>query len=358
MLYPAQGYSNYQGEHIMTDSMPVKYNYDLQKATNFGASLHQSIENNTKRHLELTKTGEFQSNVADKLVELKQEVTSMPNVTQRSFFDRFKNNILVKRIEESKTRLTSVQSLLDTIKNESNKHVQALEGNIKDTTAFLDSTTKYINEANELLGFLQEKIAQTKADGNPDEVAKNFYLQMLYSREEEIKGSIIMLQQQRDQVSQLRGASLVSSQKLKSTLNLAIPLLSSQLAQTIMVMKLERSNNTIDALTNSINELSRSNTEIWSKAMIRTAEQQKEGMVDLNIIEENRNLILQTTEQVIEIQNSTDQARIEQLEKHFKLALDDFSGNTDTSKRLIFEDKLPKGSNQIETPTLDTSSLL
>lgn len=342
----------------MTDSMPVKYNYDLQKATNFGASLHQSIENNTKRHLELTKTGEFQSNVADKLVELKQEVTSMPNVTQRSFFDRFKNNILVKRIEESKTRLTSVQSLLDTIKNESNKHVQALEGNIKDTTAFLDSTTKYINEANELLGFLQEKIAQTKADGNPDEVAKNFYLQMLYSREEEIKGSIIMLQQQRDQVSQLRGASLVSSQKLKSTINLAIPLLSSQLAQTIMVMKLERSNNTIDALTNSINELSRSNTEIWSKAMIRTAEQQKEGMVDLNIIEENRNLIMQTTEQVIEIQNSTDQARIEQLENHFKLALEDFSGNSDTNKRLIFEDKLPKGANQIETPTLDTTSLL
>lgn len=333
----------------MTNNI-TKYNYDLEKARNFGLDLQKDITDHTKRYLEVTKTGEFDSNVMQPLLVLKEQMSNMPNLSKNvTWLDKLRNNTLVRKIEESKVKLTSVQSLLDDVKLEAQTHIENLDRNISDTTDFLNASSEFIETAGESVVKLDEKILEVEQDNNPDKVAKDFYLQVLQSRKDELTSSIIMLQQQREQISNLRGASLVSSQKLKATMNLAIPLLSSQLAQTLMVMKLERSNQTIDALSNALTDLSKSNTKQWSKAMIRTAEQQKEGIIDIQAVTENRDLILETTNKVIEIQNSQDEGRTKMLEVELKGSLERFYGKSE-------EEYAIEGFSNQEVPTLDSQN--
>lgn len=327
----------------MTDNTPVAYKYDIQSAQNFGSNIQKTLADNNARYLEVAKTGEFSDDIMKPLMTLKQEVLSMPNVANRSFLERLRSTTLVRKIEESKTKVTSVQSLLVAVGNEANKNIQNLERNIKDTSDFLDNSAGYIDQTEEYLKTIDTKIAEVKADGNPDKIAKDFYLKILESRKDELSSSIIMVHQQRQQINELRGASLVSSQKLRATVSIALPLLSSQLSQTLMVMNLERSNRTIDVISNSLTELSIANTKKWSEAMKRTAEQQNEGIVDIKALEENRQTIIETTQRVIEIQQTKDPERRKAIEENLRISLLEYR-----SKENIGSGNLINNSQQLD----------
>ena len=307
-----------------------QYNYNIQAVQNFGQSLQQGIRANTNHYLEVTKTGDFEAQTMDSLLKLKSEVVGMPAINQNPILKFFGKNSLVKKIEQSKTKLTSVQDLLSKIEAESNNHLKQIENNVNDSTKFLDDTKKYIDEAENSLKTLEDKIQEVEADNNPDKVAKDFYLQELHSKHDEISSAIAMLVQQREQVSALRGASVVSAQKLHATINISVPLLASQLAQAVMVMKLEQSNKTIDDLSNSLTELTELNTKNWSNAMIRTAEQQKEGVINIDAIEKNRLAIAETADKILAIQQQSNPQQVEKLSNELKFALDTFHKQTTT----------------------------
>lgn len=330
---------------------PAVYNYNIDKVHEFGGKVQQQIKVATKgNYLTEMNAGELNSNFMEPLMKLKNEVTRLPKINkERKFFGLTIGKGIVNRIEDSKTRLSSVQVLLDNVEDEANAHLDNLLTNIEDSNTFLNNSTNFINEVEGYISQINEKIKETEKDGNPDKIAKDYYLQLLNSRRDELVSSLILVQQQQQQVSNLRGASLVSSQKLRSTINIGIPLLSSQLVQNIMTMKLENSNKTVDALTTSLNELSAANTQNWSAAMIRTAEQQTQGIVTVEVMQQNRQLIQDTAKRIIEIQTTTDVNRQTQLEAEMRVSLDTFHGRNDDAIHTNIDHVNSIGNNKLDS---------
>lgn len=328
----------------------------------FGSTLQNKLGSNSEKVLEKTKTtntgdvGELLNNLMFELKDIgKPEDSKLP------FFGKiFKKASKVKHDIESE--YLSVSSRVDGIVDELNKQNDVLKNDFSIISEIMEqnqqlevATDIYIKAGDlklEELRMVTIPKIKKELETNPNVeleqelMEKSNYLDRLDKRVMDLRLTQQILKQSYPQLTLMRQANQVLSDKIDSSITSTIPIWKNQLALRLQLKNQEDAIKAQKNVTDTTNKMLKSNADLLHDNVVETAIQNERGIVDVETIEYTQQKLLDTIKETIEVQNKGRQDReiaknrliemeTEMKEKLLEMANEMNHQNNDNSRKVV-----------------------
>ena len=299
---------------ITNSNMVLQYGADAQKKL---AGFSESALNNVR-----TKDlGE----VGDMLTDLIGELKGFDAEEDKGFFGFFKKQ--ANKLEVLKTKHDKVEVNVEKIAGALEDHqlqlfkdIALLDQMYQKNLVNFKELTMYILAGKQKLQKvrdteLAELVKKAEASGKAEDAQADNDLAALCARFEkklhDLELTRMVSVQMGPQIRLVQNNDTLMAEKIQPTLPSTLPLWKSQM---VLALGLEQSNQAMKAqseVTNMTNELRRKTAETLKMGTINVAKESERGVVDIETLMQTNNTLIETLDEVIQIQNEGRQKRRE-----------------------------------------------
>ena len=283
---------------------------------NYGAGTQKKLSDFSEKALESVRTkdmGEVGDMITKLIGELKDFDVDENEKGLKAFFKKSSN-----RITELKARYSKVETNVNVITTELEKHQtillkdvamldQMYDANLnyfKELTMYIAAGKKKLEEVRE--GQLKELQAKAEASGLPQDVQAAKDLAAQCDRFEkklyDLQLTRTIALQSGPQIRMVQSSDTMMAEKIQSTIVNTIPLWKNQM---VIAIGVEHSNQAAKAqreVTDMTNELLRKNADALKTATIATAKESERGIVDVETLKHTNEQLISTMDEVLKIQ--------------------------------------------------------
>ena len=288
----------------------------------YGAGAQKKIADFSQSALDNVRTRDL-GEVGDLLAGVVGELKEFDVEEDKGFLGIFKK--AGNRLDTLKARYSKAEANV-------NNMVQVLEGHqiqlMKDTAMLdkmYDINKNYFKELNMYILAGKKKIEQTKnvdlpalmekakARGQAEDAQEVNDMKAMVDRFEkkihdlELTKTISL--QMAPQIRMIQHNDVVMAEKIQSTLVNTIPLWKSQMVLALGMNRSVEAAKAQQAVTDVTNELLRKNAAILHQSSVETARAAEQSIVDINTLTETNQLLIQTLDEVMQIQTEGRQKR-------------------------------------------------
>lgn len=288
----------------------------------YGAGAQKKIADFSQSALDNVRTRDL-GEVGDLLAGVVGELKEFDVEEEKGFLGIFKK--AGNRLDTLKARYSKAEANV-------NNMVQVLEGHqiqlMKDTAMLdkmYDINKNYFKELNMYILAGKKKIEQTKnvdlpalmekakASGQAEDAQEVNDMKAMVDRFEkkihdlELTKTISL--QMAPQIRMIQHNDVVMAEKIQSTLVNTIPLWKSQMVLALGMNRSVEAAKAQQAVTDVTNELLRKNAAILHQSSVETARAAEQSIVDINTLTETNQLLIQTLDEVMQIQTEGRQKR-------------------------------------------------
>ncbi|MBQ9991456.1 MAG: toxic anion resistance protein [Lachnospiraceae bacterium] len=289
----------------------------------YGAGAQKKIADFSQSALDNVRTKDL-GEVGDLLAGVVGELREFDaQEEEKGFFGIFKK--AGNKVDTLKARYSKAESNVNTM-------VQVLEGHqvqlMKDTAMLdkmYDINKNYFKELNMYILAGKQKINQVKtvelpammdkaqASGLAEDAQEVNDLKAMVDRFEkkihdlELTKTISL--QMAPQIRMIQNNDVVMAEKIQSTLVNTIPLWKSQMVLALGMNRSVEAAKAQQAVTDVTNELLRKNAAVLHQSSVETARAAEQSIVDINTLTETNQLLIQTLDEVMQIQTEGRQKR-------------------------------------------------
>ena len=298
---------------------------NTQAVMTYGVGTQKKMADFSEKTLESVKTkdlGEVGGMITSLVTELKNFDVEEEEKGIFGFFKKGSN-----RMQEMKTKYSKVETNVDTITKELEKHQVTLMKDIqlldkmyelnlnyyKELSMYILAGKKKLKEVRE--GELAELQAKAQRSGLPEDAqaAKDF-AEMCDRFEKKLHDLMLtrtVAMQTGPQIRMIQSSDTVMAEKIQSTIVNTIPLWKSQMVIAIGVEHANKAAQAQREVTNMTNELLKKNANALKTATIETAKESERGIVDIETLKHTNEMLISTMDEVLAIQTEGKQKRQE-----------------------------------------------
>ncbi len=298
---------------------------NTQAVMTYGVGTQKKMADFSEKTLDSVKTkdlGEVGGMITSLVTELKNFDVEEEEKGILGFFKKGGN-----RMQEMKTKYSKVETNVDAITKELEKHQITLMKDIdlldkmyelnlayyKELSMYILAGKKKLKEAREVeLAELQAKAQRT---GLPEDAqaAKDF-AEMCDRFEKKLHDLMLtrtVAMQTGPQIRMIQSSDTVMAEKIQSTIVNTIPLWKNQMVIAIGVEHANKAAKAQREVTNMTNELLKKNADALKTATIETAKEAERGIVDIETLKHTNEMLISTMDEVLAIQTEGKQKRQE-----------------------------------------------
>ena len=298
---------------------------NTQAVMTYGVGTQKKMADFSEKTLESVKTkdlGEVGGMITSLVTELKNFDVEEE---EKGLFGLFKKG--GNRMQEMKTKYSKVETNVDTITRELEKHQVTLMKDIdlldkmyelnlsyyKELSMYILAGKKKLKEAREVeLAELQAKAQRT---GLPEDAqAAKDYAEMCDRFEKKLHDLMLtrtVAMQTGPQIRMIQSSDSVMAEKIQSTIVNTIPLWKSQMVIAIGVEHANKAARAQREVTEMTNELLKKNADALKMATVETAKESERGIVDIETLRHTNEMLISTMDEVLAIQTEGKQKRQE-----------------------------------------------
>lgn len=300
----------------------------------FGADAQKNIAEFSDKALDAVKTQDS-GPVGDMLVQLVSELKGFEKDTEEpkglgKFFHKAED-----RIEKMKSRYTKVSGNVENIANSLEnyqaqllKDVAMFDRLYDQNSAYFRQLTLYIIAGDEYLARVREtqlkelqEIAAASGDAMDAQKANDLAAQCdrLEKKLHDLKLTRTVSMQMAPQIRLLQNNDSLLVERIQSTLSNTLPLWKSQMVLALGLHHSQQALKAQTAVTNMTNELLRKNAEALKMGTIETAREAERGIIDIETLVETNQSLIDTINEVMNIQKEGHVKRIEAEKQMFEM---------------------------------------
>lgn len=273
------------------------------------------------RSVKLKDTPEVEGLVSDLLTGLsKVDATTLQEIRPTLFKRLFR----VDEVKQFITRYEDVESIIDSVKEKLESASFQLLKDVELCDRYLEQNIEYINALDNFIVAgnlrLKEELDDIEAAKTTLDTDDQLAVYALNARQDEAdrfsrKLHDLMLMraiaiQNIPQITLIKQGDSVLIEKIDSSINSAIPLWESQMVIAIQLMR-QRGALAIDkAVTSTTNRLIEKNGELLKAGTIDVAKALETGIVDLDVLKKNNQMLIETLTEVKKIREDGRNARL------------------------------------------------
>ena len=298
---------------------------NTQAVMTYGVGTQKKMADFSEKTLESVKTkdlGEVGGMITSLVTELKNFDVEEEEKGLFGFFKKGTN-----RMQEMKTKYSKVETNVDAITKELEKHQITLMKDIdlldrmyelnlsyyKELSMYILAGKKKLKEARE--GELAELQAKAQRSGLPEDAqAAKDYAEMCDRFEKKLHDLMLtrtVAMQTGPQIRMIQSSDSVMAEKIQSTIVNTIPLWKSQMVIAIGVEHANKAARAQREVTDMTNELLKKNADALKMATIETAKESERGIVDIETLKHTNEMLISTMDEVLAIQTEGKQKRQE-----------------------------------------------
>lgn len=300
------------------------------KASNFSSEILKQV-----RTKDLGGAEEVLLNLRMDIKSFDENINKKPLIP---FFDSIK-----KKIKRLKTEYASVEKNIHQIELKLEGHYKTL---LKDVTIFdklFVENQNYFKELSLHIAAGEEKLKEVhegvlpalkqeaEASGEQHKIQEYKDMEQHVVRFErkihDLKLTRMVILQTAPQIRMIQGNSTALMEKIQSSIVNTLPLWKNQMVLTLGIAHAQRGLEAQKAVTDATNELLRKNSEMLKESTIKVARETERGIVDMETIKKANSDIIQTIEEVLQIQRDgrekrkTVELELQQVESELKTKL-------------------------------------
>ena len=283
---------------------------------NYGAGTQKKLSDFSEKALESVRTKDM-GEVGDMITKLIGELKDFDvEENEKGLFALFKKGS--NRVTELKARYSKVETNVNVITTELEKHQVTLLKDVDMLDKMYDANLSYFKELTMYIAAGKKKLAdvregelaelQAKADasGDPSDVQAAKDLAGMCDRFEkklydlELTRTIAL--QSGPQIRMVQSSDTMMAEKIQSTIVNTIPLWKNQM---VIAIGVEHSNQAAKAqreVSDMTNELLKKNADALKTATIETAKESERGIVDIETLKHTNAQLISTMDEVLKIQ--------------------------------------------------------
>ena len=231
-------------------------------------------------------------------------------------YDSAEKNVekVASMLEEHQITLLKDIALLDELYERNNR-------NSKELAMYILAGRKKLNEVREKQ--LPELIAKAKASGLPEDAqAANDLEQACVRFEKKLYDLELTRQvsiQMAPQIRLVQNNDTLMTEKIQSTIVNTIPLWKNQIVLSLGIQHSKEAMEAQREVTNMTNTLLRKNAETLHQATVETAKESDRGIVDIETLQHTNEQLIQTLDEVLQIQKEGREKRLAAEEELHKI---------------------------------------
>lgn len=297
---------------------------NTQAVMTYGIGTQKKMADFSEKTLESVKTkdlGEVGGMITSLMAELKEFDTEKE---EKSIFGFFKKSS--GKLDKMKTKYSKVETSVDTITSELEKHQVTLMKDIsmldqmyelnlgyyKELTMYILAGKKRLKECREKeLAGLQQKANLSRLP--EDAQAAKDYAEMCDRFEKKLHDLQLtrtVAMQTGPQIRMIQSSNSMMAEKIQSTIVNTIPLWKSQMVIAIGVEHAGRAAMAQREVTNMTNELLKKNADALKVATVEAAKESERGIVDVETLKHTNEMLISTMDEVLQIQTEGKQKRM------------------------------------------------
>ena len=298
---------------------------NTQAVMTYGVGTQKKMADFSEKTLESVKTkdlGEVGGMITSLVTELKNFDVEEEEKGIFGFFKKGSN-----RMQEMKTKYSKVETNVDTITKELEKHQVTLMKDIqlldkmyelnlnyyKELSMYILAGKKKLKEVRE--GELAELQAKAQRSGLPEDAqaAKDF-AEMCDRFEKKLHDLMLtrtVAMQTGPQIRMIQASDQMMAEKIQSTIVNTIPLWKNQMVIAIGIEHSTQAARAEREVNDMTNALLRKNAEKLKMATVESARESERGVVDIETLKHTNEMLISTMDEVLSIQTEGKQKRAE-----------------------------------------------
>ncbi|NGM72726.1 toxic anion resistance protein [Sphingobacterium sp. SGL-16] len=292
---------------------------NLQSTTDiiqFGVASQTKVSNFSNEILKQVRTKDM-GGAEDILLNLRTDIKSFDEKLNKKplipFFDNLK-----KKVQRLRTEYASVEKNIHQIELKLEGHYKNLLKDVNIFDKLFQENQNYFKELSLHIAAGEEKLQEVhnvtlpqlkrEAEESGDQHKIQAYKDMeqhvvrFERKVHDLKLTRMVVLQTAPQIRMIQSNSSSLMEKIQSSIVNTLPLWKNQMVLTLGIAHSQRALEAQKAVTDATNELLRKNSEMLKESTISVARETERGIVDIETIKKANNDIIQTIEQVIQIQ--------------------------------------------------------
>jgi len=287
-------------------------NYGTQAQSNMSQFSHRIL--NEVKTTDVGPVGDSLNGLMSKLKSVNPDELNPENQSRlKRIFRRTKASV-----NEIFSKMQSVGSQIDRISIELDKHKNNLKKDIDMLDELYDMNKDYFDELSiyieaakkKQLQLQQEEVPklrnQAKSTGNQMDVQAasdmEQFIDRLDKRIYDLQLSRQIAIQTAPQIRMIQNVNQALAEKIQSSILTSIPLWKNQMSIAVTLMRQRHAVSAQKAVTDTTNDLLLKNSELLKENAIATATENERGVVDIETLKTTQNDIIETIEQMLQIQ--------------------------------------------------------
>lgn len=282
----------------------------------FGVSSQTKVSNFSNEILKQVRTKDM-GGAEDILLNLRSDIKSFDENLKKKplipFFDNMK-----KKIQRMRTEYASVEKNIHQIELKLEGHYKTLLKDVNIFDKLFVENQNYFKELSLHIAAGEEKLRDVHTNVLPqmkqeaEETGDQHKVQAYKDMEQhvvrferkihDLKLTRMVVLQTAPQIRMIQSNSSSLMEKVQSSIVNTLPLWKNQMVLTLGIAHSQRALEAQKAVTDATNELLRKNSEMLKESTVNIARETERGIVDIETIKKANSDIIQTIEQVLQIQ--------------------------------------------------------
>lgn len=282
----------------------------------FGVSSQTKVSNFSNEILKQVRTKDM-GGAEDILLNLRSDIRSFDENLKKKplipFFDNMK-----KKIQRMRTEYASVEKNIHQIELKLEGHYKTLLKDVNIFDKLFVENQNYFKELSLHIAAGEEKLQDVHTNVLPqmkqeaEESGDQHKIQAYKDMEQhvvrferkihDLKLTRMVVLQTAPQIRMIQSNSSSLMEKVQSSIVNTLPLWKNQMVLTLGIAHSQRALEAQKAVTDATNELLRRNSEMLKESTVNIARETERGIVDIETIKKANSDIIQTIEQVLQIQ--------------------------------------------------------
>lgn len=325
-------------------SLKNSINMSDESILDFGSSATENLNKFSTETLQSIKRKDFpeiNAIVSQLMVELEKVDSNTLLTYKPPFYKRLlsSNKAIEKFVEDFTSQFETVADIIVTIK----KKMEDARFQLKKDMNLCDkSLEQYLNAINDLddcifaerlkLKEVQEEIAaEMEMLDREDMLAvhmMNAKQNALNRLEMNMQDNLLIREnaiQSMRQIALIKEGDAVLTDKIKKSINVAIPLWEAQMVVAFVVARQQNCVDIENAVTNSLNSMIAMNSELVKTGAVRIAQELQRGIIDIEVLKASSQKLIETFDEVKKINIEGKQNRVKAIEElgNFSIGLNE-----------------------------------
>lgn len=293
---------------------------DIDAVLNYGSAAQKKIgdfSHSVLNHVQNQDTGHIGETLNDLMFRLKESNPDDLRADNSNIFKRFFHKInrsiyeTTAKYQKIGAQVDKIAVKLDNEKNALLKDNQMLDKLYDKNLEYHEALNIYIAAGELRIDELQNKSipeASKKAETSTNQMDVqrvndlNQFYNRLEKRVHDLKLARQMTLQQAPQIRMIQNTNQALSEKIQTSINMAIPLWKNQIAIALTLLRQKEAVTAQRQVSETTNEMLTKNSEMLKQSSVETARENERGVIDIETLEKTQGDLIETLEETLAIQ--------------------------------------------------------